>query len=379
MGYYHQGIPDLAAENDQECICESTLGMAALFKKAGKTDSALYYAKLSAATAIKGGFGNEQLKASVFLADHYKSIHNSDSVAAYLQAVIAIKDSLFSQEKIRELQSLGFDEAQRQQQIQDAKADGRTQLKFDALIGGVGALLVVAFILFRNNLQRRKANTLLQKQKQEIDDKAQELSIQKDNVELLSEIGRKITASLSVEKIIGTVYANVNALMDASVFGIGIHNDNMKRIDFPATYENGQALPFYSNPIDDANRFGPVCFNSGKEIIMGDMGKEYKDHIQTVPTPHEGGQPVLHYFSPAGRQRKKARRHHCAELQRKRLFRLPPVHAAQHCHLCCHCDRERRILRGAGQDNHRIEVYPIAIDTIRKDGKPWRAHSRHCT
>ncbi len=159
--------------------------------------------------------------------------------------------------------------------------------------------------MLRNNRQKQKANQLLQKQKQEIDDKALQLSVQKDNlqlsynnVELLGEIGHQISSSLSVEKIIGTVYDNVNSLMDANVFGIGIYNEAFCRIDFPATYENGQALPFYSNEIDDKNRLAPICYKSGKEIIIGDLNKEYKDYIQQISTPHEGGQPLSLIFLP---------------------------------------------------------------------------------
>jgi hypothetical protein len=62
--------------------------------------------------------------------------------------------------------------------------------------------------LYINNRQKRKANLQLQKQKEEIDHKAHELSVQKENlqqsynnVEQLGEIGRKITSSLSVENI----------------------------------------------------------------------------------------------------------------------------------------------------------------------------------
>jgi signal transduction histidine kinase len=117
-------------------------------------------------------------------------------------------------------------------------------------------------------------------------------------VELLGEIGRKITSSLTVERIIGTVYDNVNTLMDASVFGIGIYNDESKKIDFPATYENGAALPFYSNSIYDQNRFAALCFISGKEIVMGDLETEYQHFLQTMPRPTQGDQPVSLIYLP---------------------------------------------------------------------------------
>ncbi|MEJ7681403.1 MAG: hypothetical protein WKG06_26845 [Segetibacter sp.] len=63
-----------------------------------------------------------------------------DSAFAYQSATIAAKDSLFSQEKAREIQSLGYEETVRQQQLLDAKAEAQTQLKFNMLFGGLGTL-----------------------------------------------------------------------------------------------------------------------------------------------------------------------------------------------------------------------------------------------
>jgi len=186
------------------------------------------------------------------------------------------------------------------------KAENRRERAFLlALLGGLASLIVFAFILFRNNRHKQRANLLLQKQKEEIDAKAKELSVQKENleqsysnVELLGDIGRKITASLSAEKIIGTVYDNVNQLMDASVFGIGIYNDELKQIDFPATYENGVALPAYSNSIYDENRFAGLSFLSGKEIVMGDLENEYQNFLQNIPVPKQGTQAISLIYLP---------------------------------------------------------------------------------
>jgi len=312
MLYYKQAIPYFAETNNDDGFSELYLGIADIFLHRNQPDSALYYAKLSYTIAKQGNFIDKLLAASNFLAEYYKGQRNVDSAYAYQAATIAAKDSMFSQQKINEMQSLTYDEAMRQQQIEDAKEQERVRARQNALIGGLFTLLVVAFLLIRNNRQRRKANELLQQQKEEIDNKAKELSVQKDNlqqsynnVEQLGVIGRKITSSLSVEEIISTVYKNVNALMDASVFGIGIYNDNSKQLEFPSTYENGEALPFYANSIDDKNRFGAVCFSNGQEIIMGNLDKEYKNYVQHVHTPHEGEQPVSIIFLPLMAKEKK--------------------------------------------------------------------------
>ena len=312
MNYYKSAISLFEHLNNDPGFCEASLGMAKIYLREKKIDSSLYYSKRSFSIAKDGGFMEQVLAAGNFLAAYYKSSGNVDSAYAYQSATIVVKDSLFSQQKTNQIQSMTYNESMRRQQIEEAKQQERTRIRQNALMGGLTTLLIVAFLLYINNRQKRKANLQLQKQKEEIDHKAHELSVQKENlqqsynnVEQLGEIGRKITSSLSVENIISTVYDNVNVLMDASIFGIGIYEEDMRQIEFPATYENGKPLPFYADSVDDKNRFGSVCFVSGKEIIIGNLDKEYKEHLQEIATPHEGGRPVSIIFLPLKAKEKK--------------------------------------------------------------------------
>jgi signal transduction histidine kinase len=305
MYFYKLSINYLKEGGIDYALTENFLGMAELFMKKQQNDSSLYYAKQSFNISKTNGLTNELMKASNFLADYYKSENNIDSAYAYLLFTTAAKDSLYNQQKAHEIQSISLGETIRQQQIEEEKERSKGQVRQNALLGSMATLLIVAFLLLRNNRQKQKANKLLQKQKDEIDSKAGELAAQKEilqqsysNVELLGEIGRKITSSLSIETIISTVYDNVNALMDASVFGIGIYHDDVKQIEFPATYEHGIALPAYSNSIDDQKRFSALCFTSGEEIVMGDLQNEYHNYLQQVPVPMQGKQPVSLIYLP---------------------------------------------------------------------------------
>jgi signal transduction histidine kinase len=305
MNYYKSAIPLFEQLNNDPGFCEASLGMAKIYLREKKTDSCLYYSKLSFAIAKDGGFLEQVLAAGNFLAEYYKSLGNVDSAYVYQSATVVVKDSLFSQQKTNQIQNMTYNESMRRQQIEEAKEQERIRIRQNALMGVLTTLLIVAFLLYINNRQKRKANLQLQKQKEEIDQKAHELSVQKENlqqaynnVEQLGEIGRKITSSLSVENIISTVYDNVNALMDASVFGIGIYEEDTRQIEFPATYENGLALPAYSNSIDDENRFAAICFLNGKEIVMSDIETEYKKYLENVPVPREGQLPVSLIYLP---------------------------------------------------------------------------------
>lgn len=103
------------------------------------------------------------------------------------------------------------------------------------------------------------------------------------NIELISEMGKDITSSLSIEHIIETVYAHVNKLMDASLLGIGIINKEKNALDFPATKQTGKTLPPYSYQTDDASRLAINCFNNKKEIFINDSEKESAAFISKMP------------------------------------------------------------------------------------------------
>ncbi|MGZ3852989.1 MAG: ATP-binding protein [Flavisolibacter sp.] len=296
--------------------------LAKIHTHSGNFDSGMYYARNSLEHSYQLGYRLYLREITQVLSEAAAGLNQWDTAYKYQVMSSHYKDSLIGAETARRTAMLqaSFDLDKKQTEIALLKkdkdlqqAETRKERAFLVMVlGGLISLIVLAIILMRNNRQKQKANVLLQSQKQEIDEKAKELSIQKDNleqsyrnVELLGEIGRKITSSLSVEKIISTVYDNVNSLMDASVFGIGIYNDPLKRIEFPATYENGEPLPFYSNSIYDENRFDATCFRSGNEIVMGDMGEEYKNYIQDIQKPKAGDQTVSLIYLPLRVKEKK--------------------------------------------------------------------------
>jgi len=127
----------------------------------------------------------------------------------------------------------------------------------------------------------------------------------KKNIELLSEIGKEITASLSVEGIIDTVYEHINSLMDASAFGIGIYNEELKRLEMPATKEKGKTLPLYFYELDDENRPAIWCYVNQKEIFLNDYMHEYGKYIKQLPAAAAGDNPESMIYLPVTYKKKK--------------------------------------------------------------------------
>jgi tetratricopeptide (TPR) repeat protein len=248
--------------------------LARVYVKKNMADSALYYAKNGLNIAVQSEALEFMRDNSEALANAYLQKKDFENAYKYNTLFISYRDSMLNENVSNQAHLLqyNFNKEKTQAQIDALNHQKENQRNFLIVALVVLALIILgAILLFRNNRQKQKANILLHRQKEEIDAKANELAVQKEhleqsynNVELLGEIGRKITSSLSMEKIMGTVYDHVNSLMDASVFGIGIYNDDLSRIEFPATYEEGEALPFYYNSIEAENSFAVKCFKGGK-------------------------------------------------------------------------------------------------------------------
>ena len=114
----------------------------------------------------------------------------------------------------------------------------------------------------------RQNNEELQLLNENIYNKKNEIEKSYQNVKTLSKIGQQITANLEVERIVDTVYENVNVFMDASTFSIGIFNSNYQRIEFKGGKEKGETLPFFFTSLTEVDRPAIQCFTKQKDIII---------------------------------------------------------------------------------------------------------------
>ncbi|HEY4324410.1 MAG TPA: tetratricopeptide repeat-containing sensor histidine kinase [Mucilaginibacter sp.] len=168
LNYYHASIPYTTKANDDDAICETTFGMAKIYKQLGKPDSSLYYAKQSVAAGLHSRLPSRILDASQFLTTYFKQNGRLDSALHYQDVSVAARDSLFSQEKNKEVQSLAFAERQRQQDIEVQNAAYQGTVRFYLMVAAIAFLVVVAFVLWRNSRKNEKAKRLLQRQKEQI-------------------------------------------------------------------------------------------------------------------------------------------------------------------------------------------------------------------
>jgi len=172
---YRKGIHTAIAKGDLRTGSTIFISAAAIYQKMGMVDSAIYYAKQGFHYGQNLAFKNQILDASALLADLYEEKKDISQSLYYYKMASEAKDSMYSAGKMYAMQSVIMNEQERQHESEAAKTAYQNKVKQLALMAGLLVILIIASILYRNIVYKQKANTLLKKQKQEIQDTLTEL------------------------------------------------------------------------------------------------------------------------------------------------------------------------------------------------------------
>ncbi len=143
---------------------QSYLGLATLFREEGQKDSCIFYAQKSLQLSRDYNIASYAIKGYEFLTEMYEMQKEPDSTLKYMKLMVAQKETVFSQAKVQQYEMLLFDEDQRQQQLKEAQIAYTNKIKTYILLAIILTSLLIAFILYRNNLQKQKANARLHHQ-----------------------------------------------------------------------------------------------------------------------------------------------------------------------------------------------------------------------
>jgi two-component system, NtrC family, sensor kinase len=181
LEYFRIGIKEGFINNNLKAVIDNYISMTKLYRQQYLPDSAYYYAMEAYTLARKVNSPYSIEVTSKLLTDIHKVNNKLDSAFKYQEIMISARDSIFNLEKIRQVQNLSFVEEQRHEEFESAKIEFRNKIKLYSLLSILLAFLIIAFILYRNNQRKQRANALLMHQKKEIDNqryKAEEALIE---------------------------------------------------------------------------------------------------------------------------------------------------------------------------------------------------------
>lgn len=167
LAYYRRALLLAEQTNILKTIVEAHNGIAQVYIETGNLDSAVYYASEVLQKWQSVSYEKGVLEAAKILSRAYKSKRETDSAIKYLEFSIALNDRLFNREQVRNIQNLAFNEQIREDEIERSRKQYLDKLKLYSLIAVGACLFIIALVLWRNNLHRKRAYDQLQKQKTE--------------------------------------------------------------------------------------------------------------------------------------------------------------------------------------------------------------------
>ncbi|HET9744816.1 MAG TPA: ATP-binding protein [Chitinophagaceae bacterium] len=163
LSCFYEGISSGTAQNNFDGLVRAYRDLSQYYADKQNKDSSLYYAlkqldiskKLGAVSAL--GYHIGVAYENVYLV--YQLRHQFDSAYKYLALTHRTNDSI-NQARIKslaEFQKLTLDEQQRLQNAEKEKVAYRNKIRIYFLLAGIGVLLLLAIIFYRNNRQKHKA------------------------------------------------------------------------------------------------------------------------------------------------------------------------------------------------------------------------------
>ncbi|MBR2649962.1 MAG: two-component sensor histidine kinase [Sediminibacterium sp.] len=176
--YYWQSLLASRQQKNSRSEINTSLNLAYLYAKLKRRDSAKYYAKNAFFEAIN--FKSAEIvkgTSAGLLALLWKEEGNLDSAFVYLTISKTIGDSLSKDwsNKINKFQNVNFEEQLRLEKEAQENLASKNKIRTTALFAGLGLLSILAFVFYRNNRQKQKANLVLQEQKEKVESTLQEL------------------------------------------------------------------------------------------------------------------------------------------------------------------------------------------------------------
>src|ERR1700761_5780917 len=167
--FYYEAAYSSKEQNNLSGLYSNYFRLTNFYLAGKEKDSSIYYAKKMLETLkVTGPVNNPRINIGLAYENlyySYKLRKQLDSAFKYAGMALAAKDSINKNRiaSLAQFQTLSFKEQLRLQDLEKEKVLYQSKVRAYALFAGLGIFFIIVLILYRNNLQKHKANKTLEK------------------------------------------------------------------------------------------------------------------------------------------------------------------------------------------------------------------------
>ncbi len=167
MDYYYRSIRYSKQFQANRILGQSYYNVAKVFQYQNQRDSSLYYAHLSFKLCQETSNLSQKSLVGILLSELYQTSDPAKALDYYKMAMEA-KDSVFNEEKVRQVQNLTLKEKMLNKELDYTKKEFENKQKTGILLIILSAFLLISAYQYILNRHKNKTNRVLNEQKEEI-------------------------------------------------------------------------------------------------------------------------------------------------------------------------------------------------------------------
>lgn len=198
--YFQHAKRIMEDTGERFAVQEFNRDLAKLYSILDKKDSVYKYASLAYEEARKINNPLVVQDASAFLADYYEPIDKAKALH-YLRICNGIKDSISTMEQANQVYQLEWEQGRKAAEIEKARIANESKIRQNALLGSLTTVVLIAAIIFYNNVRKQKANRMLAAQKSQLESTLENLKAAQSQLiqsEKMASLG-ELTAGIAHE------------------------------------------------------------------------------------------------------------------------------------------------------------------------------------
>lgn len=161
--FYYSSVSANIESDSPDFLGEAYLALANLYMTTGSLDSSYQSAQNGLLTyrLINDSLG--LIKAYSTLAALFDALGEIDSAYYYMKKGTALKSAMNREERVKEFQVLGLNEQLRLKELEAERVLQQSRLRVYGLVAGIGVLILISMIIYKNNLRQKKDKAIIQK------------------------------------------------------------------------------------------------------------------------------------------------------------------------------------------------------------------------